>query len=476
MGRKINEIIDEGQVIGETSSLCPQCLRRIDAFRIEMNGHIFMVKACPDHGSFKTIIWREDAEHYLTWGKFGQSAVGPLGRLTRTTKGCPYDCGLCPEHEANACTMVVEVTGACNLRCPICFADAGSPGKEPSQKNIRERYQTILEKAGTPAIQLSGGEPTIRDDLHDIIFMGRGLGFDHILVNTNGIRIAKDPDYLNRLLESGAGTIYLQFDGVTPETHSALRGSPLTQLKERAIQNCGKAGIGVILVVTLVPGKNNHQMGEIIRFAKDRIPTVRGVHFQPVSYLGRYPVRPKDGDRITMPEVISGLEEQTGGELKAENFLPRRSQDAHCAFSSLFVREENRLKPMTRKRSEIFFNGRSGLNSAPWESARSFINIHWQMPCFDNDDATYCSVTDMPETPGNLEMILWDKIQSRIKTSGLSITCMPFQDVWTLDLERLRRCCGHVVTQDLKIFPFCAYYMTSSSGQRLYSIGGDSNG
>lgn len=464
------EIMEESLVIGETKSLCPVCMGPIGARKVAKNGHVYMVKECPEHGSFMAIIWRADAEHYTNWGKVSEPAVGPLTSITEVDKGCPFDCGICPDHKANACTMVMEVTRGCNLRCPVCFASAEAhENDEPDLQKIQGMFQKILEVAGNPAVQLSGGEPTIRDDLPQIISLGRQMGLEHILVNTNGIRIAEDRNYLRRLVDSGAGTIYLQFDGVTDDVYQYTRGANLFQSKSGAIRSCAREGVGVILVVTLTPAANSHQMGDIIRFAKKWIPTVRGVHFQPISYLGRYPIMPRDEDRITIPDVLSGLAQQTDGELKEENFLPRRSQDAHCSFSSLFVLEGDKLKPVTRKISDVMVDGRSAFRRAPWESARSFMSTHWRLSEPETQNADACSCSQPTGPKGDGELPLWDNISARIQTSGLSITCMPFQDVWNLDLERLKRCCAHVVTPDPLIVPFCSFYLTSANGQRLYS-------
>jgi uncharacterized radical SAM superfamily Fe-S cluster-containing enzyme len=468
---RIQSILRESPSIGETESLCPVCLRLLEAFRIAKNGNVYLAKECPEHGIFQAVVWRRDAEHYLSWGYMSEPAVGPLTSVTEIERGCPFDCGPCPEHRANACTMVMEVTHACNLLCPVCFADAKeSDVYEPEMNDLRKMYERIQEVTGNPAIQLSGGEPTLRNDLPKIISMGRAMGFEHIMVNTNGVRIGKDREYLARLVDSGAGTIYLQFDGVSDDVYRSTRGTHLFQIKNEAIRNCASEGVGVILVVTLVPGVNLYQMGDIVEFAKRWIPAVRGIHFQPIGYFGRYPSTPRDEDRITIPDVISGLVEQTHSELKEENFLPRRSQDAHCAFSSLFLYEEGQLKPITRSIPEIVVGGWGGFRHAPWESARSFMSIHWRLSDKEKRNKNLCSCSNSCSMgPDNgKSSVSWDEISARIQESGISITCMPFQDVWTVDLERLKRCCGHVVTPELMIVPFCAFYLTNVAGERLY--------
>jgi len=452
------------EFLSDTVSLCPECLQRIPARRIAEDGNIYLEKACPEHGSFRVLIWRGDGKDYLDWGQHSQEAVGPLRSLTETDRGCPYDCGLCPEHKANTCTLIIEVTQNCNLRCPVCFASAGeAPNYEPSPETIRDIYQTVLETVGTPAVQLSGGEPTLRDDLPQLIALGRQMGLGHIMVNTNGIRIAGDREYLQRLVDSGAGIIYLQFDGVTDQTYQYTRGTSLFQHKIEAIRNCAEAKIGVILVPTLVAGINDREIGDIIQFAKQWIPTVKGVHFQPISYFGRYPKVPRDEDRITIPDVIQALVEQTRGELKEKDFLPRRSKDSHCAFGSLFTLREGKLQSIGSRKfgGEGSWEGRFA--KTPWEAARSFMKLHWRYGEEPGSSLGYgCRACTEPE------LSFQDDFLKQITTYGLTITGMPFQDVWNIDLERLKRCCTHIATPDRRIIPLCAYYLTSLSGERLY--------
>jgi 7,8-dihydro-6-hydroxymethylpterin dimethyltransferase len=444
------------EIIGETVSLCPECLSRIPAVRVESGENVYLEKTCPEHGNFKTLIWRGDGRSYLDWSRNSQEAAGPLEHMTLVESGCPYDCGLCPEHKSNACTMVMEVTGRCNLRCPVCFASTDrSNGNEPDMATIEKMYHTVLQATGTPAIQLSGGEPTMRNDLPAIVAMGRKLGFHHMMINSNGIRIAREPGFAQRLKDAGTGTIYLQFDGVTDEVYRYTRGVPLFDLKVRAIENCSKAGIGVLLVPTVKPGVNDHELGAIIRFAKKWIPTVRGVHIQPISYIGRYPVAPRDADRLTIPDVISRLVSQSQGEFRPENFLPRRQEDAHCSFSGLFVLKGERLQALTRRCKDVLPGAWGGHFRNVWESSRSFMDIHWQIPDPGLAQDNACCGRE-------------PRIYHEVARDGFSVSCMPFQDVWSIDLERVQGCCGHVVTEDSHIMPFCTYYLTGSDGRRLY--------
>jgi uncharacterized radical SAM superfamily Fe-S cluster-containing enzyme len=443
-----------------TQSLCPVCLQVIPAARVSRDGDLYLEKECPQHGLFSALIWR-GAESYEHWGDTSVEAVPPNNRGTVSNQGCPYDCGLCPDHQAQTCTAIMEVTQRCNLGCPVCFASSSANGRTDPDLNCIERmYRSVWEYAGNPSIQLSGGEPTIRDDLPEIIKLGKTIGFSHIQINTNGLRIARDPDYLAKLVDAGADLIYLQFDGVEDSVYQTLRGRDLFEVKVQAIQNCARAHIGVLLVPTVIPGYNLNQLGDIVQFAKSWIPYVKGIHFQPISYFGRYPEQPGDKDRVTLPDVIHALVEQTEGELRETNFLPRRSKDAHCSFNSIFVlREDGKLQ------------GRTNINyltplesleegSSPAILAREFVNTRWRLSDELRLEEKKCCCSS---TKSKYQDILEEE-----NRKSITITCMPFQDVWNIDFERLRKCCVHVVTEQGKLVPFCAYYLTSITGERLY--------
>jgi uncharacterized radical SAM superfamily Fe-S cluster-containing enzyme len=451
------------KVLAETESLCPVCLSRIPAQRVVEGKNVYLEKDCPEHGNFKALIWR-NAELYRNWSQYSQQAVGPEKSLTDIALGCPYDCGLCPSHEADTCTTVMEVTHNCNLSCPICFASGNEdPHFEPDIHAIQVMYQTIIEAGGPYPVQLSGGEPTIRDDLPAIIALGKKLGFYHIQINTNGVRIAQDKEYLIMLKESGADLIYLQFDGVSDDVYRAIRGRNLFDLKVQAISNCAEVKIGVVLVPTVIPNVNFHQLGESIQFAKKWIPTVKGVHFQPVSYFGRYPGSPKDENRITLPDILDGLVVQTKGELKKANFVPRRCEDSHCSFSSFFVlMEDGKLQARTDIAQESV-SGFGYKKDPPAVTARGFINRRWRLV----DEEVEQAEKGWGQCCGQ-NQDAWLRFRKREGTYDLTITGMPFQDVWTLDLHRLKRCCVHVVTNSKRLIPLCAFYVTSITGKRLY--------
>jgi 7,8-dihydro-6-hydroxymethylpterin dimethyltransferase len=444
------------ETLRKTDSLCPVCLRRIPARVVSEDGKVFLEKTCPHHGFFRVIVWRDTAESYLQWADYGGAWKGIVKDqvITAVEASCPFDCGICPLHEQGTATAAIMTTNRCNLSCPICFTHEGdTPLYEPDQADIEKMLRAVYDRCGNIPIEFCGGEPTVRADLPDLVHLATNIGFNHIQVNTNGIQIARETGYLSRLKSAGATTIYLQFDGVGDQVYRQTRGKDLYTEKCRALQVCLEVKIGVILVPTIVPGVNFHQIGQIINFAKEWVPTVKGVYFQPISYFGKYPSTPGDQDRVTIPDMLEAIEDQTQGEILRENFIPPACEHPFCSFSGFaIVCENGKLAPTTHLRPRR-------MDEAGVEHARQFTKKTWRYQ-------DMMSETTQQASPN--QMSTYEVLSQQIRQKSLFISGMLFQDVWNLDLERLKRCCIHIVTQDKHMIPLCAKYLTSSSGKRLY--------
>jgi hypothetical protein len=439
------------KLISKTKSLCPVCLRLLDADITEENDAVYMAKTCKRHGEFKTIVWKGKIkiEDWIT--KKNRAFVKKPS--TEIKDGCPYDCGLCPEHRQTTCTALIEVTNNCNLYCSFCFASAKDKiFYEPSLKEIEFYFNRIKEQSGICNIQLSGGEPTIRDDLKDIIKIGKEKGFEFIQINTNGIRIGQDEGYLKELSEAGISSVYLQFDGTKDDIYEKIRGRKLFKEKIDAINSCAKYNIGVVLVPVVIPGVNVHNIGEMIDFALKNTPTVRGIHFQPVSYFGRTSFKPENKDRITLPELIEEIEQQTKGLVKAENLKPASCENSLCSFNGSFMYDDNKkLKPATKREA----CGCSTIDAAEGAvKAKKFVASNWKLS----------SPTKRKYNIGDS----WDKLINEIKVRRFSISAMAFQDAYNVDIERIKDCCIHIVNKEGKLIPFCIYNITDTCGKSLY--------
>ncbi|MBR2880054.1 MAG: radical SAM protein, partial [Oscillospiraceae bacterium] len=348
---------------------------------------------------------------------------------------CPQNCGICSEHIQGSCCVLLEVTRRCNLSCSFCFA--GGEMAEPSLEELKMAVDTIVGR-GKPLIQLSGGEPSLRSDLPELIRYIRSKGVGYVQLNGNGLRLAGDEEYVKSLAEAGLSFVFLQFDGVSDDIYEKLRGKPLLEIKKKAIELCGKYGLGVTLVPTIVKGVNEHQVGDIIRFAAALSPVVRGVHFQPVSYFGRYPEEPDDRERYTLDELIYALGVQAG--IKEENIAPSRCDHPSCgAHASFVVMKNGSLMPLTFRRKT------QKMSSAIQN--REYIGSRWARDTEKEQSRWGDDLSDM------------DAFVERVKSHGFTVTAMAFQDAMNIDIERLRRCSLHVYS-DGKLKPFCAAYLT----------------
>ncbi len=421
-----------GTLLRTTESLCPVCLTRIPAsITADVDG-VFLEKGCGAHGPFRTIIWRGSRPAYDAWiddaGPAGRSH--PAGPHRAWERGCPFNCGLCPDHTGESCSAALMVTSRCNLDCPVCFTRGkAEPLQEPSPAAIKETLTFYRETSGGPfPLELCGGEPTVRPDLPAIVSMARDMGFSSIQVNTNGIRLAEDPELAFRLKEAGATVIYLGFDGADDAAYRTTTGRNLFEIKVRVVSRCARVGLAVVLVPVLIPGVNTDQAGRIIELAKRWVPTVKGVHFQPVSYFGAYPNVPCDENRLTIPEILKMLAGQTRGEISESDFMPPGCEHPLCSFQALYmVGRDGRLKAVTKR------HGRT-----------------------DNDGAT--------QRARAVTARQWRANPARTLTVG----GMLFQDAWNIDLARLRRCIIHIITADRGLVPLCAKYLTAQDGRRLY--------
>jgi uncharacterized radical SAM superfamily Fe-S cluster-containing enzyme len=457
----------------ETESLCPVCLRRIKATRLLRDDEVFLVKECGDHGSFRTVIWR--GEPSMAEWRRPKDPVHPDLCYGTVQNGCPFDCGLCDAHEQLPCSVLLEVTDRCNLHCAVCFADSGrGEAEDPPLTDISRLLERAMAAVGPCNLQLSGGEPTLRDDLPEIVEVSRRIGYSFIQVNTNGLRLAADIGYGRRLRAAGLSSVFLQFDGVDDEIYRSLRGRALLDLKLRAVENCGETGLGVVLVPTLVRGVNTDSIGAIVRQALRLAPVVRGIHFQPVSYFGRFPEQRGDEGRFTLPELMRCLEEQTGGLVRVGDFSPPGCEHAHCSFHATYMHSaEGDLRPIGAANRDSCCSADIGAGGV--RKTVETVSRRWTLPsaapffCRSPLPAeTACCSGGGPDATRVEGLIDLDLFLREAAIRSFTISAMAFQDADNLDLERLRGCCISVVSADGRLVPFCAYNLTSREGRSLY--------
>ena len=433
------------KAIRKTRSLCPVCRKNIPAQLLKDTGTgaVFMKQTCEEHGDFSVPVWRGRVD-FDRWTKSAEELKGSKG------ENCPADCGLCGEHEQGTCCVVLEVTKRCNLRCRFCFADGGGDTKDRPLKDIKEDIQDIVRLAGSPTLQISGGEPTLREDLPEIVSFAKEQGCAFVQLNSNGIRLAEDEDLVRRLAEAGVDYVFMQFDGFSQDIYEKLRGADLLEKKKEAIKMCDRYGIGVTLVPTVVRGVNEREIGDIVRFAAANNPAVRGVHFQPVSYFGRRPGDPEDDDRYTLDELIYDICRQTG--FDPEGFVPSRCDHPLCGFHISFIKmPDDSLYAVSNA-------GTSGYGNTPASQNRDYIGRRWKRNGRGALRDSGVREGEELRVMKKDEPIDFDTFVERMRSSSLTLTAMAFHDKANINIERLIRCSLHVYEKG-KLIPFCLKYI-----------------
>ena len=441
------------EILRRVASVCPDCLEGLTGHLVREGDRILLKKTCPEHGSFAATVW-DGEPAFDSWYRPKLPFYG--GSRRPTGRGCPFDCGLCTNHGQRTCTALVEVTSRCNLNCPVCFADSGDSAADPDPATLDRMFARIMEQTGGCNLQLSGGEPTVRSDLPRIIRSAQAAGFDFIQLNSNGLLLADDPALASSLREAGLSSVFLQFDGVNDKAFTRLRGREFFEKKCLAIDNLARAGLGIVLVPTVVRGVNLDQLWAIVRFGLDRQPHVRGVHFQPMSYFGRFP---KDfgPDHVTLPELMRGLSDQSRGMVKTADFRPPGCEHALCSFSAKYLRQED---------GGLLRLGSSSCDcrsKSAEEGALTSIRV----------TARQWGAVGQAADAGGLESAdPLDVFLRRARTHTFSISAMAFQDAWSLNLERLQGCCIHVAHPDGRLVPFCSFNLTARDGRSLHRTRG----
>jgi 7,8-dihydro-6-hydroxymethylpterin dimethyltransferase len=454
-----------------TQSLCPVCLKRIPAERVIRDNTVYLDKVCAEHGACSTKIW-QGCQEYSRWPSTVKSNPVALGTFS-AKQGCPFDCGICVDHKRPACTVILEITQRCNLKCQVCFANAGiKSGNDPTIEQINQWYETVTAvNHHNCVVQLSGGEPTLRDDLPEIVRAGIKNKFDFLQLNTNGIKLAQEQDLAKKLAEAGLSSVYLQFDGTLDEINQQVRGRNLFAIKQAAIQACADNNLGVILVPTLVPGINVDNIGEMIKFALNNTPVVRGIHFQPISYFGRFPSQPRDADRLTLPELMQEIEMQTSGKFLMSHFQPPGWENAYCSFHCNYIAfKDGSVMPLSSKKKTDSCCLVSDQTKLKTSNAVDFISRQWKAPeksSYTTKDGC-CNTSPKNANDSVDEIMDLDEFLALSRNNAFSVSAMAFQDVWNLEIERVKECCIHVMSPDNRLIPFCLYNLTSTSGQHLY--------
>jgi uncharacterized radical SAM superfamily Fe-S cluster-containing enzyme len=459
-----------------TRSLCPTCKRLVDAQVLLRENKVYLRKRCPDHGQFEALIFG-DAQLYTDIARYNKPGTIPLQFASEVHNGCPYDCGLCPDHQQHACMGVIEVTNACNLDCPLCFANAGrrhihSPtGFQLTYDQVNFMLDAYLAAEGNPEVlQFSGGEPTLHPRILDFIELAQQKGISYVMLNTNGLRIAHDDRFLEGLARLKPH-VYLQFDGFEAETNRILRGRPdLLDVKLRALDRLAEADIRVVLSSVIERGVNEHEAGRIVDFGL-RHPAVFGIGFLCAFHAQRH-ISVDPLERITIPDVVRAIEAQTNGMFCMKDFVPVPCCMPVCNFVTYALLEGDQVIPIPRVLPVDQY--------LDYIKNRSMAGLNDDLLLVLEGLWSSSAQVGSEKMSGNLVKILGESPQSNTRSDERCPSChahLPisqhaprdlsrhifmlsirdFMDPWTFTVKNAMKCCTNFLTIDGQMIPFCLY-------------------
>jgi uncharacterized radical SAM superfamily Fe-S cluster-containing enzyme len=432
-------------------SLCDHCLRRVEGKQVIQDDQVWLYKWCPQHGASKVLLatdaayWRLGRETYI------KPPEMPARFNTEMVWGCPYDCGLCPEHMQHSCLTILEVTDRCNLSCPVCYASSGPHREETRDLATIERMldAIVANEVEPDVVQISGGEPTLHPDFFAILDAAQARPIKHLMLNTNGLRIAREPGFAERLASYAPGfEVYLQFDSFEREALMTLRGADLRLVRQQALDNLNRVGLSTTLVMVVAAGINDQEIGKVVEFAAAQ-PCVRGVTLQPIQFAGRTEGI-RAAERLTLTGVRDRLLAQTA------LFVPDDVVPVPCNPDALAmaygIKTPAGLQPLTRwlpadtllagPRSTIVFESDVQLKEQVFRLFSTNHSPESQANCLSS---LLCCLPQV-QAPPTLDY-----------SNVFRVLIMAFMDATNFDVRAMKKSCVHIVQPDGRIIPFEAF-------------------
>jgi uncharacterized radical SAM superfamily Fe-S cluster-containing enzyme len=440
-------------------SICSTCYRKVEGKIVFQDGSVYLLKRCPIHGD-ERILMADDVDYYRRCREvFIKPPEMPRRFNTPVRWGCPYDCGLCADHQQHSCLSIIEIADHCNLRCPICYAESG-PSRQQYRglDHVQRLIDAVVRNEGEPdVVQISGGEPTLHPDFFAILDRAKAAPIRHLMVNTNGIRIAEDEEFAARL----AGympdfEVYLQFDSLEREPLMALRGADLRHIRIRALERLNRLGVSTTLVVTLKKGLNDHEIGRIIDYALEQ-PCVRGVTFQPIQAAGRLEQFNPATDRLTLTEVRRRILEQTNV-FRPEDVLPVPCHPDSLAMAYA-LKVDGHVVPLTGLIDPgVLIEG--GRNTIVYEQDdavragvfKAFATNHSPQTGAESLRDLLCCLPRL-DAPAELGY-----------RNVFRVLIMQFIDAYSFDVRSVKKTCVHIVHPDGRLIPFDTYNLFYRDG------------
>ena len=442
------------------TSICTTCYRRIDAKIVFEEGNVFLLKRCPEHG-FERVLVADDVDYYRRCREvFIKPPEMPARYNTPVKYGCPYDCGLCPDHEQHSCLSLLEICDACNLTCPICYAGSGTHRTEyRSLEQVERMLDAIVSNELQPDIvQVSGGEPTIHPQFFEILDAAKRRPIQHLMVNTNGIRIAQDEAFAERLATyMPRFELYLQWDSLRREPLMQLRGADLRSIREKALERLNKLGVSTTLVVTVARGVNDDELGGIVDFALEQ-PCVRGVTLQPIQQAGRTLGYDRAQHRLTLTEVRRRILEQTSN-IRAEDLIPVPCHPDSLAMAYA-LKIDGKVLPLTGLiPPEVLIEG--GRNTIIYEQDAAVRDHIFKL--FSTNHSPQGQADSLRELLCCMPKVL---APQKLGYQNLfRVLIVQFIDAQAFDLRSIKKTCVHIAHPDgERLIPFDTYNLFYRDG------------
>jgi uncharacterized radical SAM superfamily Fe-S cluster-containing enzyme len=440
-------------------SICSTCYRKVEGKTVFEDGKVYLLKRCPQHGHERILI-ADDIEYYrLSREVFIKTPEMPLVYNTPVKWGCPYDCGLCTDHEQHSCLTLVEICDYCNLRCPVCYASSGPERQQFRDLALIENMlDAIVRNEGHPdVVQISGGEPTMHPDFFAVLDLAKARPIRHLMVNTNGVRIAQDEEFVKRLSDYAEDfEVYLQFDSFERDALMTLRGADLRRVRQDAIEKLNRYNIATNLVVTLKKGLNDGEIGKTIDFALQQ-PCIRGVTFQPIQDAGRLEEFDPATDRLTLTEVRRKILEQTSV-FKPEDIIPVPCHPDSLAMAYA-LKLGGKVTPLTSMiPPEVLIN--AGGNTILYEQEKVVRESLFKL--FATNHSPKSGAGSLRELLCCLPQVL---VPDGLGYENIfRIIIMQFIDAHSFDVRSVKKTCVHIVHPDGRLIPFDTYNLFYRDG------------
>jgi uncharacterized radical SAM superfamily Fe-S cluster-containing enzyme len=432
-------------------SICSSCYRKVEGKIVFENDQVLLIKWCPEHGSERVLL-ADDVDYYRRCREiFIKTPEMPRVFNTPVKWGCPYDCGLCADHQQHSCLSLIEICDACNLECPVCYAESG-PARQQyrSVPQIEKMLDAVVRNEGEPdVVQISGGEPTLHPDFFRVLDLAKQRPIRHLMVNTNGIRIAQEEDFAKRLASYEDFEIYLQFDSFEREALVALRGADLRRVREQALERLNRLGIHTTLVVTLKKGLNDGEIGKVIDFALQQ-DCVRGVTFQPIQVAGRLQSFHPATDRLTLTEVRRGILQQTAV-FRPEDVIPVPCHPDSLAMAYA-LKIDGEVTPLTGLiEPDVLING--GRNTILYEQDYAVRDNVFKV--FATNHSPESGARCLRDLLCCLPRI--DAPPELTYKNIFRVLIVQFIDAYSFDVRSVKKTCIHIVHPDGRLIPFDTY-------------------